>query len=62
MDRKLQLGSRAAAFPCQTGPAFSHSRLYASKGDLLVAGKAERAGAGLTVGGGAPAGVAVITR
>lgn len=62
MECKLQLGPRVTAFPFQTAPVFSHYCLNASKGDLLVAGKAERAGAGLTVGGGAAAGVAIITR
>lgn len=49
-------------FPIQTGPVFSYSCLNAPKGNLLVAGKAEWAGAGLTVSGGAAGGVAIITR
>lgn len=63
VDFKLQQGpARITAFPFQAGPIFSYSGLYPSIGDLLVAGKVERAGAGLAVGGGAVAGVAIKAR
>lgn len=43
-------------------PAFSSCRLNAASDNLLVAGKAERAGAGLTVSRWPVGGVAIITR